>query len=83
MKMEVPQIEFSLNMWLPCKNNLEVLLYLEACLNSRVCTTSGHLRLVHICGACGACGVVNRICGKNDAAFVIQKIFQTLDILNM
>jgi hypothetical protein len=36
MKMKVPQIGFSLNMWVPCKNNLEVLLYLEACLNSRV-----------------------------------------------
>lgn len=33
---------------------------------------------------CGACGVVNRRCGKNNAPFLIQKIFQTvLDILNI
>jgi hypothetical protein len=36
--------------------------------------------LMHICAACG---VVNRICGKNNAPFLIQKIFQMLDILNI
>jgi hypothetical protein len=36
MKIKVPQIGFSLNMRLACKNNLEVLLYLDACLNSKV-----------------------------------------------